>query len=244
MNSTTRNPRFVPKGCHRAPQESVTLGAGVQWSQAYGFAATQNVTLVGGDTPQIGASGGWVLVRGQPAIVRAFQLSRTPRLILQGGGHSFLSPSFGLGVDNLLEMDIVTPDGKLRTISECSNPELFWAVRHEHSLQLRFSMHAFDAICLTCAIGSRRWWSDIRNRCLCDVQSSSRDADRRCSLYSNWKSDSRAKRHTSDCHRPRCGRTFLGQSRRRRTFLNGFWFPRCIRGFRLPWRERDIYCER
>ena len=60
----------------------------------------------------------------------------------QGGGHSFLSPSFGLGVDNLLEMDIITPDGKLRTISECSNPDLFWAVRYKHSLETTPCTHA------------------------------------------------------------------------------------------------------
>lgn len=34
-----------------------------------------------------------------------------------------------MGVDNLLEMDIVTADGQLQTISECSNPDLFFAVR-------------------------------------------------------------------------------------------------------------------
>lgn len=56
--------------------------------------------------------------------MRSSMLIPTP----QGGGHSLLTPSFGLGVDNLLEMDIVTPDAKLQTISECSNPELFWAV--------------------------------------------------------------------------------------------------------------------
>jgi len=62
MNSTTRNARFVPKGCHITPQDSVTLGAGVQWDQAYRLAAAQNITLVGGGTPQIGAAGGWLLV--------------------------------------------------------------------------------------------------------------------------------------------------------------------------------------
>jgi hypothetical protein len=46
-----------------------------------------------------------------------------------------MSPSLGLGVDNLLEMDIVTPDGDLLTISECLNPDLFWAVRHDISLE-------------------------------------------------------------------------------------------------------------
>jgi len=63
MNSTARNARFVPKSCRIAPQDSVKLGAGVLWGQAYAFAETQNITLVGG-APQVGAAGGWVLVRG------------------------------------------------------------------------------------------------------------------------------------------------------------------------------------
>ena len=49
-----------------------------------------------------------------------------------------LSPSFGLGVDNLLEVNIVTPDGKLQTVNECSNPDLFWAVR-SHPIGGRYS---------------------------------------------------------------------------------------------------------
>ena len=62
MNSTARNASFVPKSCRIAPQDSVKLGAGVLWGQAYTFAGTQNITLVGG-VPQVGAAGGWVLVR-------------------------------------------------------------------------------------------------------------------------------------------------------------------------------------
>lgn len=46
-----------------------------------------------------------------------------------GGGHSYLSPAYGLGADNVVEVEIVTPDGKLRKINKCSSPELFWAVR-------------------------------------------------------------------------------------------------------------------
>ena len=69
LNTTTRNSRFVPKDCHRAPQDSVTLGAGVQWLQAFKFAAAQNITLVGG-APQVGAAGGWILVRGTAATMK------------------------------------------------------------------------------------------------------------------------------------------------------------------------------
>jgi FAD/FMN-containing dehydrogenase len=45
------------------------------------------------------------------------------------GGFGHLRRPYGLSVDNLLTVDIVTADGKLRTASESENADLFWAVR-------------------------------------------------------------------------------------------------------------------
>jgi hypothetical protein len=30
---------------------------------------------------------------------------------------------------NVVEFEVVTPDGKFQKVSECNNPELFWALR-------------------------------------------------------------------------------------------------------------------
>src|SRR3954469_8541683 len=46
-----------------------------------------------------------------------------------GGGFGWISRKYGLTVDNLLSVDIVTADGKLVTASEKENADLFWAVR-------------------------------------------------------------------------------------------------------------------
>jgi len=46
-----------------------------------------------------------------------------------GGGFGRLGRRFGLSIDNVLEMDIVTPDGKLRRVGPQNEPELFWALR-------------------------------------------------------------------------------------------------------------------
>jgi FAD/FMN-containing dehydrogenase len=46
-----------------------------------------------------------------------------------GGGFGRLGRRFGLSIDNLLAVDIVTADGELRHASKDENPDLFWGVR-------------------------------------------------------------------------------------------------------------------
>ncbi|KAL8840019.1 MAG: hypothetical protein Q9170_001503 [Blastenia crenularia] len=87
--------------------QAITLGAGVNLDEAYAFADQNNVTLIGGSSPTVTVSGGWTLF----------------------GGHSVLSPLYGMGVDRVLEFTVVTPDGLLRTANAQSNADLFWALR-------------------------------------------------------------------------------------------------------------------
>jgi FAD/FMN-containing dehydrogenase len=54
---------------------AITLGAGVQWHEAYDAVQARARALVGGLSGSVGAAGGWV----------------------QGGGHGALSPTYGLG---------------------------------------------------------------------------------------------------------------------------------------------------
>lgn len=46
-----------------------------------------------------------------------------------GGGFGRLGRRFGLTIDNVLEMDIVTPDGKLRRAGPNDDADLYWALR-------------------------------------------------------------------------------------------------------------------
>jgi hypothetical protein len=48
---------------------------------------------------------------------------------LTGGGHGPLSATYGMGADQVLEMEIVTPGGEILTSNECQNQDLFWAMR-------------------------------------------------------------------------------------------------------------------
>ncbi|KAL7898784.1 hypothetical protein HDV63DRAFT_397286 [Trichoderma sp. SZMC 28014] len=98
---------FTPAGCHVGAGKAVTYGAGQQWEGLYEFAEANDIFLVGGSDLTVGAAGGWIL----------------------GGGHGFLSPEFGLGVDNTLEMKVVLPNGTYTTASRCHNQDLFFALR-------------------------------------------------------------------------------------------------------------------
>ena len=46
-----------------------------------------------------------------------------------GGGHGYLSRKYGLTVDNLIEADIVLPDGSFVTANKDQHSDLFWALR-------------------------------------------------------------------------------------------------------------------
>lgn len=108
---------------------AVTLGAGVQWFEAYNAVHAQGKTIVGGASTNgtVGAAGGWIL----------------------GGGHSALAPTFGFGegtrflefclhqtnlaispgVDNVLEFKVILADASYVTVNANTNPRLFWALR-------------------------------------------------------------------------------------------------------------------
>lgn len=85
---------------------SIKIQAGERMVDIYDFAARNNVTVVGGADPHVGI-GGWV----------------------SHGGHGPLTAHYGMGADQVLEMEVVTADGVLRVVSEESEPDLFWAMR-------------------------------------------------------------------------------------------------------------------
>ncbi|KAI9666386.1 MAG: hypothetical protein M1821_004322 [Bathelium mastoideum] len=108
LTSLSYSPSFVAAGCPSdASTTAITTSAGVNFDEVYAFADAHNSTFVGAYAPTVGSSGGWVM----------------------GGGHSVLSPVYGLGIDRVLEFHIVTPDGVFRIANACQNQDLFWALR-------------------------------------------------------------------------------------------------------------------
>ena len=100
---------FVAQGCADkfAPQPAVSVGAGQIWGHTYNA-----VTPKGGRYVQ----GGGCLTVGVAGLVSS-------------GGFGSLSKNFGTAAANLLEAEVVTADGKIRTVNPCNDPELFWALK-------------------------------------------------------------------------------------------------------------------
>lgn len=46
-----------------------------------------------------------------------------------GGGYGYLTGRYGLVIDNLLSVKLVTADSDIVTASPDENPDLFWAIR-------------------------------------------------------------------------------------------------------------------
>ncbi|KAI0088618.1 hypothetical protein BDY19DRAFT_175233 [Irpex rosettiformis] len=102
---------FVPEKAPRGTpaQFAVTIQPGVNWLELY-TAADQHGRLVAGGYSvggTVGAGGGWPI----------------------GGGHSILSPYYGLGADNILQFTVVLPDASHVTANAYENPDLFFALR-------------------------------------------------------------------------------------------------------------------
>ncbi|KAK4222036.1 hypothetical protein QBC38DRAFT_490871 [Podospora fimiseda] len=94
-----------PGGNYRGP--AARVGSGLQVWEAFRETERYNVTLTAASCLTVGSYGGWI----------------------SGGGHSPLSSKYGLGVDQVLELKVVTADGSYLTANPKQNEDLFFALR-------------------------------------------------------------------------------------------------------------------
>ncbi|HEX7349278.1 MAG TPA: FAD-binding oxidoreductase [Rhodanobacteraceae bacterium] len=109
MDAIQMHDAFVPQGCTGKvqPQPAVSVGAGQIWGHTY-----EAVTPKGGRYVQ----GGGCLTVGVAGLVSS-------------GGFGSWSKRYGTAAANLLEAEVVTADGKIRTVNVCNDPDLFWALK-------------------------------------------------------------------------------------------------------------------
>jgi FAD binding domain/Berberine and berberine like len=84
----------------------VTIGAGASLAEVYDTLGAKGVAIPGGSCATVGIAG-----------------------LTLGGGVGVLVRAYGLTIDSLAAIEIVTADGATRTASATENSDLFWACR-------------------------------------------------------------------------------------------------------------------
>ncbi len=107
MRDITLHDRFVATGCADPAMPTVSIGAGALWMEAYEAVTTRGGRYVqGGGCATVGVAG-----------------------LVQGGGFGSYSKAYGMAAASLLEAEVVTADGLVRTANACTNADLFWALK-------------------------------------------------------------------------------------------------------------------
>ncbi|KAK7686217.1 hypothetical protein QCA50_010437 [Cerrena zonata] len=91
---------------YNAQTQTVDVGAGLVWEKVYEVLEPLGRNVVGGRTTGVGVAG--------------FTL---------GGGYSWLTNQYGLSSDNVAAFELVLPSGQVKSVTQSSNPDLFFALR-------------------------------------------------------------------------------------------------------------------
>ncbi|KAF7303045.1 NAD(P)-binding protein [Mycena kentingensis (nom. inval.)] len=94
------------KVVYDAKANTAEVGAGLIWDDVYRNLEPHGVGVVGGRATGVGVAG-----------------------YLLGGGYSYKTNQYGLGVDNVVAVELVLPSGEVKCITHKSDPDLFFAVR-------------------------------------------------------------------------------------------------------------------
>jgi FAD/FMN-containing dehydrogenase len=87
-------------------RRSARVEAGTRWRDVIDAASVHGLAPLCGSSSQVGVVG-----------------------YTLGGGIGLLSRQYGFAADLVTTVDVVTADGRLRTVDATSDPELFWAIR-------------------------------------------------------------------------------------------------------------------
>ena len=86
--------------------KTATIGAGALLADVYSELGAKGVSIGGGSCPTVGVTG-----------------------LTLGGGVGVLARTYGLTCDQLAAVQVVTADGKVRTVDTQTDGDLFWALR-------------------------------------------------------------------------------------------------------------------
>jgi len=109
MDRIVLHDAFTPQGCERkvGTFPAVSVDAGQMWLHTYDAVTSRGGRYIqGGGCATVGVAG-----------------------LVQSGGFGSFSKRYGMAAASLLEAEVVTADGKIRTVNACTDPDLFWALK-------------------------------------------------------------------------------------------------------------------
>ena len=134
---------FTPQGCRFSiPGAAVTAGAGNQWQAVTSQAKDRDLAVVSGAFATVSLGG-----------------------FLSNGGHGGLSAKYGLGADQVYEIELVTPMGEHIIANECQNQDYFWAMRggggSTYGIALAYTIKAYPSMRSAYYRTSLKGWDEI-----------------------------------------------------------------------------------
>lgn len=136
---------FQPLGCSiTIPGAAVTVGAGAQWGQVNSAARKRRLNVVSGAFSTVSLGG-----------------------FLANGGHGPLSAKYGLGADNVYQIELLSPASEIIVANECQNTEYFWAMRggggSTYGVALRYTIAAHKDVGVARYSTKLYGWTEIAN---------------------------------------------------------------------------------
>ncbi|KAF9260454.1 FAD-binding domain-containing protein [Marasmius fiardii PR-910] len=105
--------------------QTVKLGPGSPWTNVYDAMSNYNVSTTGARINAVGVGG-----------------------FLLGGGIAFASVDKGFGADNVFNYEVVLSDGRIVSVNNDTNSDLFWALKlagSNYGIVTRFDMHTYSS---------------------------------------------------------------------------------------------------
>ncbi len=115
-----------------ATLQTVDIGAGLVWDDVYAALEPHGINVVGGRVTGVGVAG-FTLGGGEYIIIVKGICSPLSTFSI---GYSWLSNERGLTIDNVVAFDLVLPSGEFTTVTEYSNPDLFWGLKVRHHVNV------------------------------------------------------------------------------------------------------------
>lgn len=105
--------------------QTAVVGAGLIWDDVYAALMPYDVNVLGGRVTGVGVAG-FLLGGGMGG---CFQTSRSTCLLLFAIGYSWQSNQFGLAIDGVVAYELVKPSGTIVTVTQMSDPDLFFGLK-------------------------------------------------------------------------------------------------------------------